>query len=186
MAMLRPVLVTIVLAPAAYNISVLAAQRGADVIWEAAATGLAARFDPARTVFLYQGFEGIITWQSVMLGGEYVEADTLPAASAARRTFKYLDATSPTIQHPDWTQDQIATAMRRRIDAALDRGYQVVAGPAYVGAEADWVNSFVTIARPGVPEAIRAMLAENYHLTPAFTSANGETYSLLLRRAAPP
>jgi hypothetical protein len=179
---LRPMLVLALLWPLAYNVRALAAQRGLDAVWEGIAEGLAARFDPDRTVFLYQGFEGVITWQFAMLGGDYIDIDNLPPASAATRSFKYMDVTTPRILHRDWTTEQVTDAVKERIDAALDRGYQVVAGPAFLGPESAWVNSFTTVAKPEVPEAVWDMIGRNYRLEPAFTDAQGETFAVLSRR----
>lgn len=178
----RPILILAVLWPIAYNVRTLAAQRGLDTVWEGIAEGLAARFDPDRSVFLYQGFEGVITWQFAMLGGDYVEVKSLPPASAAKRSFKYMDVTSPRILHRDWTTEEVVDAVKQRIDAALDRGYQVVAGPAFLGPESAWVNSFTTVAKPEVPKAVWAMISANYKVEPAFTDVAGETFALLRRR----
>jgi hypothetical protein len=180
--LVRPILILATLWPIAYNVRTLAAQRGLDTVWDGIAKGLTARFDPDRTVFLYQGFEGVITWQFAMLGGDYIDIDSLPPASAATRSFKYMDVTTPRILHRDWTTEQVTDAVKERIDAALDRGYQVVAGPAFLGPESAWVNSFTTVAKPEVPEAVWDMIRRNYRLEPAFTDAQGETFAVLSRR----
>jgi len=168
--------------PLAYNVRALAAQRGLDAVWEGIAEGLSARFDPDRTVFLYQGFEGVITWQYAMLGGDYINIKSLPPASAATRSFKYMDITSARILNRDWTTEQVTDVVKERIDAALDRGYQVVAGPAFLGPESAWINSFTTVAKPEVAKTVWDMIRRDYRLEPAYTDAQGETYALLSRR----
>lgn len=182
MLLARPILVVLVLWPLWYNISALAEWRGLDRRSEQAARELAARFDLAHTVFLYQGFEGIATWQAVMFGGGHVEAGDLPASSAARPDFKYLDVTTPWIIHPEWTGEQVAADVRNQINTAIGRGYRVVAGPIWLFPDAAWSNSFATIAKPGVSEAVRAMVTASYRMEPAFKDSEGGTYSLVSPR----
>jgi len=184
LTMTRPLLILAALAPTAYNVSALAAQRGLDPIWEGLARSLEQCFAPSRTVYLYQGFEGIITWQSVLEQREYAGTDSLHAPAPANQHFKWIDATTPTIMHPAWSAEQVAMVIKRSIDAALDLDYQVVAGPAYLAPEQAWAGSFATVARPDVPQAIYAMIATNYVLKPAFTDPHGGTYAILTRRAA--
>ena len=179
------VLALAMLFPLAYNVDALAAQRGQDRVWAGLASGLATRFDPAQTVYLYQGFEGIMTWQAVMLGNDYIYPETLPPAAHAKPSFKHIDAMTPRIENPQYSAQQVAEAIRRNIDAALDRGYQVVAAPEFVASDDVWINGFATVATPDVPKAVRAMIAEHYQLTPAYNGPPEGEYSLLTRRTAP-
>jgi hypothetical protein len=140
-------------------------------------------------VFLYQGFEGIVTWEVVIWGaaeegGWFAKCD-LPPASRGDRTFKYFSATSALGIHPDWTAKMVADELMREIDCAMSLGYQVVAAPAYITREQYWMDGFATLKNAGAARAMRAMIAGNYQLTPAFSDADGRTYSIVHRRPEP-
>ena len=182
---LRPVLIMAVLAPVAYNISVLAEYRGEDLKKAAIASALGRRFDLRRTVFLYHGFEGIITWQFALQEGSWMEPSELPPAPSPRPTFKLIGAASIPVHHPDWTPQQQASSLRDQIDAALSRHYEVVAGGYVLDPEVAWVDHFLTVAPASVPEAMRRMLDQNFRLTPAYSDPSIGQYSIVTRKADP-
>jgi len=184
-ALLSVPLVLASLWPLGYNLHALAKYRGLDPVFESAVRRLDHRFDPVRTVFLYQGFEGAITWQYVMLGGEYVEVATLPPADAAGGDLKYMDVTSPAIQNPHWTPQQVAASVQARIDAALQRGYQVAASPSFRVSTREWLDGLATVSNPAVFLAVRNMIEQRYQLTPAFNDPTLGEYSILTRRDNP-
>ena len=182
------VLALAVLLPAAYNVNALAAQRGGDAMNEAVVARLAARFDPARTVFLQQGFEGIISWELVIWGGDplgWFADSALPPASRAERSLKCISATSAVGIHPDWSAQAIVNDLKREIDLAMDRGYRVVASPAFLEPDQDWMGSFATLKNADAAGAIRAMIHANYRLVPVFSDPVGGTYSSVVRDVSP-
>jgi hypothetical protein len=168
---LRPLLIALALAPTAYNISVMAQQRGRDSEYLGLVSRLGQRFDPRRTVFLYHGFEGIFAWQFASWDGSWCQPSPPPPAPTPRPTFKMIDVTAIPVNHPDWSVDRQVGELKRQIDAALDGGYQIVAGPELGESDALWVNSFLTVAPAAVPQAMRRMIEATFVLTPVHDDA---------------
>jgi hypothetical protein len=182
------VLALAVLLPDAYNANALAVQRGDDAANEGLVARLAARFDPARTVFLQQGFEGILTWEFVIWGGDptgWFADSELPPASTAEQSLKYISATRALVIHPDWSAGAVADDLKREIDLAMDRGYEVVAAPIYLASDHTWVSSFATLKNASTAEAMREMMRTNYRLVRVFSDPVGGTYSSVVRRVSP-
>lgn len=171
--------------PFCYNFVALNPNRGLDRLNEEQVADLGARFPPARTVFLYQGFEGIITWQLVSWGGGFADARDLPPASAHVFSFKFISATEIEIEHPDWTLAQISEDLKDQIEAALGKGYQVVAGPEWSLPDNVWVQGFETLARPGLAEALRAVVLRNFRLVPVADGGAIGEYSRISPGSAP-
>ncbi len=178
-----PLLVALTLLPTAYNVATMAQARGVDLKDQRAVARLGRRFDPRRTVFLYQGFEGIVTWQFATWDGSWAEPAALPPAPSPRPTFKIIAAVGIPVHHPEWSAARQANELRQQIDAALDRGYQVVAGSEYLLPEHDWAASFLTVAPAAVPEAMRRMLEADFRLTPVYDDKFLGTYAIVSRKA---
>src|SRR6185503_19516581 len=60
---LRIVVAALALVPIAYNVVAFSQYRGHDSRMEAALRQLEPMFDPARTVFVYAGWENMVNWQ---------------------------------------------------------------------------------------------------------------------------
>ncbi|MDA8050842.1 MAG: hypothetical protein M0002_12680 [Rhodospirillales bacterium] len=180
-----PVILAASLIPFAYNISALAAYRGGDPEFAGAASRLSRRFDLRRTVFLYHGFEGIITWQFALEDGSWTPPSQLPPAPSRRATFKLIAAAGIPVNHPRWSPERQAGYLRDQIDAALARHYEVVAGGGFLAPDAAWVDSFLTVASPAVPQAMRRMFDRNFKLTPAYHDPYLGEYELVTRRSRP-
>jgi len=110
---------------------------------------------------------------------------TLPPADAAGGDLKYMDVTSPAIQNPHWTPQQVAASVQARIDAALQRGYQVAASPSFRVSTREWLDGLATVSNPAVFLAVRNMIEQRYQLTPAFNDPTLGEYSILTRRDNP-
>lgn len=182
---LRPILVAITLMPVAYNVSVLAKSRGGDRENQEFVARLGQHFDPRRTVFLYQGFEAIVTWQFADWDGSWDPPSALPPAPSLRPTFKIIAPIGIPVNHPSWNVARQVSDLKHQIDTALDRGYQVVAGPEYLLSDKKWVTGFLTVAPAAVPEAMRHMLEANFRLTPVYDDPVGGQYSILTRKPRP-
>jgi hypothetical protein len=109
----------------------------------------------------------------------------LRPASRGERTFKYIAALSGLVWHPDWSSEALVADLKREIDYAMDLGYQVVAGPAYILSDQEWMSEFATLKNAGVGRAMRDMINANYQLDPAFSDPLGGTYLIVRRRPAP-
>jgi hypothetical protein len=182
---LRPIVIMVVLAPVGYNVVALAAFRGADATNVGVVSELSGRFDPRRTVFLYQGFEGIITWQFALQDGSFAEPSGLPPAPSPGPTFKLISATRIPVNHPNWTPSQQASNLRDQINGALNRGYEVVAGGSFLAPEKVWVDSFRTVAPSSVPEEMRRIFDQNFQSAPAYSDPWIGRYSFVTRNTTP-
>src|SRR5262249_718086 len=100
--------------------------------------------------------------------------------------FKFILAHQGLINHPNWTGNQAANDLSRKIETALNSGYQVVAGPAFLQQEKACSESFVVFGKTQASHAILSMNATNYELTPLFDDPYGGKYSILTRRKNTP
>jgi hypothetical protein len=182
---LRLFLVAAMVSPAAYNIQRLAQDRGQDQTYIALLARLKQHFDPRRTVFLYQGFEGIVTWQFAAWDGSWNAPSALPPAPTPQPTFKFIQAIGISVNHPGWSVAEQVAELEREINTALDRGYQVVAGPEFMIPETAWVSGFLTVAPPAVPQAMRRMMDADFRLTPVYDDAFGGEYAIVTRSSKP-
>jgi len=182
---LRVLALACAVATIGYNVAALAAQRGLDAIHEALVIRLAARFDPARTVFLDQGFEPMVPWQLANWGGDFVDTPDLPPSASGVATFKFIAVTQIIVNNPAWNAEAMATYLSRQIDIALDRGYQVVASPSFAMSESEWAGSVMTLNHPDAARALYAVIHARYRLTPALHDARTGDYALVTRRPSP-
>jgi hypothetical protein len=86
-------------------------------------------------VFVYTGFEGVVTWQYAMwLASLAVDASLglglcdLGPAPQAHPEFKWFGLFTPIIYHPELTDEGYVSAIKIELDCAFDRGYRVVPG----------------------------------------------------------
>ncbi len=114
--------------PLAYNVSSFAAERGNDSHMETALRRLEAMSDPARTVYVYTGFEGIVTWQYLEWTHRWEGVCELGPAPLLAPKFKWVSMFGPIVHHPQWTKAQYEFAVRTELDCAFDKGYRVIAG----------------------------------------------------------
>lgn len=172
------------LAPLAWNVAALARWRGDDTRWLATTQALEKRFPPASTVFLYWGFEPVATWQYALWSRTWDWDDKVEIGRAPVRdpAFKWIAVNAGGIRHPDWTAEQHAAALKRDIDRALDRGYQVAVSDLWSWTPAQLADHLGSVAAAGRADAIYRMLHDTYRATPAFTDPMAGTYYLLSRR----
>jgi hypothetical protein len=160
------------LAVLAYNMVVLVPERGRDSLWRGVVGELERNTAPERTVFLYHGFEGIVSWQNLMWAWRWSGACDLAPAPAAQPRFKWIGVTHSLVQHPERSAADHASALRREIDCALDKGYRVITRPIWEQkTELDAVLTTLNAAQH-VPTLQKTFL-DNYTTVPAFTTSVG-------------
>jgi len=169
--------------PMADTAYVLAGARGGNTQYLELIGRLEHAFDPASTVFLYQGFDYVIPWQFTMWSATWPDVDHLPPAPAASPRFKWISINDSMIVHPNATPQEHATELRRKIDHALALGYRVVTNYLWTWSEERWVQLASTIAKPETPIAIRRMLLDTYEGAEVFVDPVGGAFFQL--RAKP-
>jgi hypothetical protein len=175
------------LAPLAWNVAQLSRHRGQDAASLTALAALETRFPPQSTVFVYWGFENIATWQYALWSHTWDwngKAEVTPAPSIDPR-FKWIAITGGAIRHPMWSPEQHAASIKRDIDLALDRGYQVAIADVWTWTAATLGVQLAPLSAADHAPAIHAMLHQTYEAKPAFNDPTIGAYYLLRRREGP-
>ncbi len=105
------------------NVVIMSERRGEDSRQLARVEKLARSVDTDVTVFLQNGFEGLITWQAVTWDWHQPDLRTAPQPEPR---YKYLFLLGEATVYPTRTPQQSAESVRSQIDDALKRGFQVV------------------------------------------------------------
>lgn len=172
------------LAPLIWNGTQLARWRGGDQASLAALAEIEKRFPPASTVFLYWGFEPITVWQYALWSRTWDwdgKVTPLPAPSAQPK-FKWIAIAAGAIRHPDWTAEQHAQSIKRDIDQALDRGYQVAVSDVWSWSVDELAGQLGGLAAADRAAAIQKMLHDNFEARQVFSNPTVGTYYALQRR----
>ena len=119
-----------------------AQHKGEDAATIARVRALTTRFDPTRTVFVFQGFEGESTWMFVLYGLEW----DLPWGPPPTPHVKIIGMASTPVFYPSLSPEETADAVIARIDDAMKRGYSVVADPMWAWTRAQFEGSLGTVA----------------------------------------
>ena len=171
-------------APLAWNLHALSRYRGGDPASIAAVAAMEKSLPPARTVFLYWGFEPIVVWQFALWGHHWdlEGVPNLPAAPAEQPRFKWLAVTAGALRHPRWTPEQHAAALKRTIDHMFGLGYRVVAADVWDWSVDELSGRLAGLSAAERGPALHAMLHETYDAKPVFTDATVGTIYELRRR----
>ncbi len=174
------------LMPLVWNVAQLSLRRGQDATSLAALAALETQFPPESTVFLYWGFENIATWQYALWSHTWDwngKATVAPAPSKDPR-FKWIAITGGAIRHPTWSADEHAASIKRDIDLALDRGYQVAVSDVWTWTADTLAAQLASLSAGHHAPAIHGMLHRNYEAKPVFDNPAVGTYYVLRRRDA--
>jgi hypothetical protein len=87
--------------------------------------------DPARTVFVYTGFESMVTWQYALWTHRWGGVCDLGPSPRPIPKFKWIGLFGPLIRHPAMTDEEYLSAIKAQLDCAFDKGYRVVSGPVW-------------------------------------------------------
>jgi hypothetical protein len=171
-------------APLAWNVPALAKWRGDDTRWLMSTAALEKRFPPDSTVFLYFGYEPITTWKYALWSRtwDWDNKVAIPPAPSGDPKFKWIAVNAGAIRHPGWTAAEHATALKRDIDLALDRGYRVVVSDLWSWPPDVLAAYLGTVSAAGRTGAICRMLHDDFRATEAFRDPMAGTYYELQRR----
>ena len=172
------------LAPLLWNVGQLARWRGGDQASLAALAAIEKRFPPDSTVFLYWGFEPITVWQYALWSRtwDWDGAFTPAPAPSAQPKFKWIAIAAGAIRHPDWTAEQHAQSIKRDIDQALDRGYQVAVSDVWSWSPDELAGQLGGLAAANRAAAIAKMLHDNFEARQVFSEPTVGAYYVLQRR----
>ncbi len=125
----------LVLAPLAYNVRSFVQLQGQDGWMQAALKDLESLSDPARTVYVYSSFEGIITWQYATWGHRWAGVCDLGQSPQAVPKFKWIAFWPPIVEQPSLTPAEYADRIVSELNCAFDKGYTIIAAPAWADFE---------------------------------------------------
>ena len=144
--------------PISYNAWAHEAQRGRDGRMQAAVAELERLSDPARTIFVYSGFEATVTWQFLLWGQRWEGVCDLGPAPLAVPKFKWISLFGSSIWHPDWTPAQHAEALSKQLQCAVDKGYRLVAGPIWEGSAEYLAEKMITLGGAKTAQAMHEVM----------------------------
>lgn len=156
----------VALLPLAYNVKAASVERGHDSKMEAALQQLEKLSDPARTVYVYSGWEYMVTWQFLVWQHRWEGVCDLGPSPQPGDRFKWISLFSPMVHHPEFTKDEFIRAVETELNCAFDKGYRVIAGPVWAKSAdqlADWMTA---LNARDQALALHAALHKDYHGTP--------------------
>jgi hypothetical protein len=144
--------------PLAYNAAAFSELRGRDGQAMASLAALERISDPAATVYLFTGFEGIVSWLYVTWDPHWEGVcDVGPSPQPGRR-FKWAALYGFLVHHPSWTQEEYLAAVKTEIDCAFDKGYRVVATPIWNDSEQELADQLTPLGKKDYAPALYALL----------------------------
>jgi hypothetical protein len=158
--------------PLAYNMRQFSELRGRDGRAMAELQALEKISDPAATVYVFAGFEGITTWLFVNWDPHWEGVcDVGPSPQPGRR-FKWAALFGFLVHHPSWTQEEYLAAVKTEIDCAFDKGYRVIASPVWNSTEQALADQMTPLGKKAFAPALLALL-HAYPGTPVGDSGYG-------------
>jgi hypothetical protein len=151
--------------PLAYNIRAFGRSRGFDSTMTSGLHDLERLTDPARTVFVYMGFEAMVTWQSAMWTHRPPGVCDLGRAPQAVPKFKWIGLFPPIIAKPSMTDEAFLGALKTELDCAFDKGYRVIAGPVWEMPTGQLAGFMTSINAQARAPALRSFL-DKYQARP--------------------
>ena len=169
-------------APLAYNAWAHEAQRGRDGRMQAAVAELERLSDPARTIFVYSGFEATVTWQFLLWGQRWEGVCDLGPAPLAVPKFKWISLFGSSVWHPEWTPAQHAEALSKQLQCAVDKGYRLVAGPIWEGSAEHLAEKMITLGGAKTAQAMHEVMRRDFSSRIILEASEEGSYSLLTPR----
>lgn len=152
----------------AYNVWSLAPLRGLDSKWRQAVERLEQHGDPARTVFLLHDFDWTMVYASLHWGAAEPGTATLGPAPQAMPKFKWIGFTGDVLRHPGWSTERHVEELRRKIDRALELGYEVLVVRLWDLPEQQLLTETGMVADASRLATLRRMLRADYVATPLY------------------
>ncbi len=166
-----------------YNANRTEAVRGADSAWRGALERIGRQVDPARTVFLFHGFEQVMSEMFYEWRGDWTYFPRLGPAPSPLPKFKFIALVNAPIHHPGDDSIQTADRLAGEIDRALDLGYEVVADYVWEMSEPAFVAYMSTVCDAPKAKAIYSMLHRRFTATPLFDDPVAKKFYRIQRNA---
>jgi hypothetical protein len=163
---LRIVVAALALVPIAYNVVAFSQYRGHDSRMEAALRQLEPMFDPARTVFVYAGWENMVNWQYLEWTRRWDGVCDLGPAPLAAPRFKWISLINYAVNQPSWTPAEHIAAVKAETDCAFDKGYRVVSGPFWAWSADQLADIMTSLGARDRAFALHAWLHATYDAKP--------------------
>jgi len=154
------------LIPIAYNVADFSQYRGQDSRMEAALRQLEHRFDPARTVFVYVGWENMVNWQYLEWTRRWDGVCNLGPAPLAAPKFKWISLINYAVNYPSWSPAEHIAAVKAEIDCAFDKGYRVVSGPFWTWSPDQLADVMTSLNARHRAVALHTWLHATYNAKP--------------------
>jgi hypothetical protein len=152
-------------------------QRHFDSIAQEQVQALRSHADFASTLFIFQGFEPIVTWLAAEVDHTYPVI--LERSPQTKPLFKPFYLVNEAIMHPGRSPAESAASVRDKIDEALAKGFHVVINGVWDVSQDAFIDSFATVSTADKPHAIFRMLKQHYTATKVFEVQNaGPFYEL--------
>jgi hypothetical protein len=139
-----------------------AASRGEDERYIKRVKSLFASTDLSHTVYVFQGFDGELTWMDAIVGFDG-GADWPPTPSPR---VKLIGMASMPVAQPDLTAPATADYIIGQIDAAWSSGYRILAGPFWSKTREEFVGSLRVVADEEKATAIYDRLRSKFCADP--------------------
>lgn len=153
--------------PLIINLSLLLSQRGGDSHAVRAVRQLEESVDPARTVFITQGFDYMTVWAHVLW---------------EPRQRHIVALSNAVVFYPYTPAEEIAAAVRSKIEQALAQGYQLVAGPVWQMSEQEFIGSLLTVGEPEKSKALYRAFKHDFEGVPLLDTHWGRFYVLQYKK----
>lgn len=168
-----------------YNVHRILPLRGAEAPWRNVLRQMELHANPATTVFVFQGFDQIVSEMFYEWNGDWTYFPRLGPAPAALPKAKLLTLVNGFIHHPGDSPTQSAERMEAQIFRALDLGYKIVTNNIWERTEAEFVSSMSTVAPPAKASALYRTLHESFAGTLLFDDpVTGRYFRLERKRPA--
>ncbi len=168
-----------------YNIHRIMPLRGGENVWRQVLQRFEVTTDPARTVFLFHGFDQIVSEMFYEWNGDWTYFARLGPAPNETPKAKLLVLVNGFIHHPSDTAEQSAQRIESQISRAIDLGYKIVTNNVWERSEADFVSSMSTVADQAKASALYRMLHGSFAGTLLFDDPQSGRYFVLEKRPQP-
>lgn len=163
----------------AYNSDAFSTKRGYDSNAMANVDALEKISDPASTVYVFTGFEGMTTWLFIAWDQHWEGVCDVGSSPMPSRKFKWAALFGPLVHHPTWTEAEYLASVRSEIDCAFDKGYRVIA-PVYGYSANALAEQMTSLGKKDFAPGLVDLL-HSYRGKPAGPPIEGVTYYELKR-----
>ena len=156
--MTAAVAVALATALLSYNIYRIMPLRGAEAPWRNVLQQIEARTNPAATVFLFQGFDQIVSEMFYEWDGDWTYFARLGPSPTEVPKAKLLTLVNGFIHHPSDSPEQTARRLEAQILRALGLGYGIVTNNIWERTEPEFLAAMSTVADSAKASALYHML----------------------------